>query len=191
MTARTHDVAALASLITVATYFPPANLTVTTLIIAIIANNIGALIPDIDSASNRLWDLLPAGDLLGRIFSKIFYKHRTITHSLLGAGLIYFFLTWLLPKFIHPQFVDIDIIVAATMIGYLSHLLADSLTKDGLPLFFPINLDIGLPPIKALRIKTGGWIEKSVIYPGTIAFLIWFAFSHQSQLTLLLHSINK
>lgn len=191
MTARTHDAFALASLVTVATYFPPQQLAVTTLIIAIIANNIGALIPDIDSASNRLWDLLPAGDLLGRIFSKIFYKHRTITHSFLGAGLITFLLAWLLPKFLHPQFVDVNIIIAATMIGYLSHLLADSFTKDGLPLLFPLNLDFGLPPIKALRITTGKWVEKTLIYPGAFTYLVWFAFRHQSQLTTLLHSVTR
>jgi len=62
MTAKTHDIFALASLVTVAAYYPPESLTVATVFVALVANNLGALIPDMDSASNRLWDLLPAGD---------------------------------------------------------------------------------------------------------------------------------
>jgi len=89
MTARTHDAFAFASLVTVAVYYPPESLNLLTLFAAIVGNNIGALMPDMDSAANRLWDLLPAGNFLGRIFKRIFYKHRTLSHSLLGLFIIY------------------------------------------------------------------------------------------------------
>src|SRR3990170_4820938 len=124
MTARTHDGVAFASLVTVGALFPPAPLNLLTLIASLIGGVIGALLPDIDQAGNRLWDLLPGGDDIGRIFRRTFYKHRTITHSLLGVFLIYTALKWLLPKFLNSSFVDPQMIFVSTMIGYLSHLVA-------------------------------------------------------------------
>ena len=98
MTARTHDAFAFASLVTVAAYYPPTSLNMTTLLTAIVANIVGCLIPDMDQASNRLWDLLPAGNHLGRIFRRVFLKHRTLSHSLLGMFLVYTVLINILPK---------------------------------------------------------------------------------------------
>ena len=148
MTARTHDAIAFASLITVAAFNPPENLTLTTSISAIVANIIGALIPDMDQATNRLWDLLPGGDYLGKIFRRIFLGHRTITHSLLGVYLIYQILNFILPRILNPAYVDIQIILASMMIGYISHLAGDALTKEGLPLLFPLKWHFGIPPFK-------------------------------------------
>ena len=54
MTARTQDAFAFASLVSVAAYYPPGSLNLFTLFAAIIGNNIGALMPDMDSAGNRL-----------------------------------------------------------------------------------------------------------------------------------------
>ncbi len=39
--------------------------------------------------------------------------------------------------------------------GFASHLLADMLTKRGVPLLWPLGWDFGLPPLRALRITTG------------------------------------
>ncbi|MBI4136640.1 metal-dependent hydrolase, partial [Candidatus Roizmanbacteria bacterium] len=57
-----------------------------------------------------------------------------------------------------------------TMIGYFSHLVTDSMTTQGVPWLFPIPIRFGIPPIKALRIKTGGFMEKFVVLPGLILF---------------------
>src|SRR3989344_4879301 len=134
MTARTHDAIAFASLITAATLYPPESLNLSTLFAAIIGNNIGALIPDVDQASNRLWDLVPGGQRIDTILSRLFYKHRTLTHSLLGAFLIFNGLKWLLPKLLNENFVNVDLVFWSIIIGYISHLFADGLTKEGLPL---------------------------------------------------------
>jgi membrane-bound metal-dependent hydrolase YbcI (DUF457 family) len=83
MTARTHDASAFASLVTVATLHPPKNLNLMTLVGSIIAADIGSLIPDLDDAGNRLWDLLPAGDRVGKMLRKIFFRHRTLSHSVI------------------------------------------------------------------------------------------------------------
>lgn len=191
MTARTHDAIAFASLVTVATYYPPETLTLTTLFTAIVANIVGSLIPDMDQASNRLWDLLPAGDQLAKVFRRIFFKHRTLTHSLLGVFLIFFILQFILTRLLNPSFVDVNVVFFATMIGYISHLAADSLTKDGLPLLFPLKIDFGFPPMKFLRITTGSWAENFVILPGVAAYFFWFAGKNQSQLLDILRLVTS
>lgn len=190
MTARTHDAFAFASLVTVAAYYPPESLNLLTLFAAIVGNNIGALIPDMDSAGNRLWDLLPAGNFLGRIFKRIFYKHRTLSHSLLGFFLTYQILAWALPKFLNPSFIDPTIVLLAIMIGFLSHLLADSLTKEGLPLLFPIRINFGIPPIASLRITTGKWVERYLIFPCVWIYLILFIYYNQGRLVAVIKLVS-
>lgn len=174
MTGKTHDAFAFAFLITAASFYPPENMTVLTVFSCVIAADIGALIPDIDQAGARLWDMLPGGGSAGKILSRFFYKHRTLTHSLLGLLLIYKLLEWLLPRFLNPAFVDPYLILTSVMIGYISHLVADGITEEGLPLFFPLNLNIGFPPFRSMRLKTGRWFEKFVVYPGIWIYVIWF-----------------
>lgn len=174
MTGRTHNAIAFASLVTVAVINPPANLNVLTFVGCIVAADIGALFPDMDQAGNDLWNLLPATHSLGGILKRIFYKHRTITHSLVGLFLIFKFLQWLLPKFLNPIFLNPNLILISFLVGYISHLVADSFTEEGLPLLFPINITFGIPPIKSWRIKTGHWFENLIIYPAVWIYLIWF-----------------
>jgi inner membrane protein len=190
MTARTHDAFAFASLVTVAAYYPPESLTLFTLFACLVGNITGSLIPDMDQASNRLWDLLPAGDEVGKVFRRVFIKHRTLTHSLLGVFLIYKALEWLLPKFLNTNFVDVNVVFASIMIGYISHLVADSFTKDGLPLLFPFKITFGIPPISALRIKADSWIEKYAILPFVAIYLIWFININQARLIELIGLIG-
>lgn len=173
MTARTHNIFAFASLITTAAYFPPNNLNLTTMVFAIVGTDIGALIPDMDTGGNYLWGLLPQGERLGNIFKKIFYKHRTITHSFLGLFLVYEFFGWLLPRIFNSSFIDPQIIFISIMVGYVSHLIADSFTEEGIPLFFPLRFSIGFPPIKKIRIHTGSWVEKFIVFPAICVYLIW------------------
>ena len=173
MISRTHSVGALALLLTIEAYFPAAGLNISTIAVALVANEIGSLLPDIDQASNRLWDLLPGGNLLGKIFKNLFLSHRTLSHSLVGLFLIYKGSGWLIYKLFNPLFVNPTIIFWALMIGYMSHLFLDSITEEGLPLLFPIKWKIGFPPFKKLRIKTGHWMENWIIFPGIIGYILW------------------
>jgi len=191
MTSRTHDAFAFASLVTVAAFFPPESLKLTTLIVSVIGADVGALLPDLDQAGNRLWDILPSGDNIGRIFRRIFYKHRTITHSIIGVFGIYKLLEWLLPKILNSSFIDPGIVLASIMIGYISHLVSDSFTEDGLPLLFPIDITIGIPPIKKLRIKTGKWFENFVFYPAIWVYLVWFIHTNQEKLLTVINLVGK
>lgn len=191
MTSRTHDVFAFASLITVAAYYPPSLLNPSTLALSLVGNIVGSLLPDIDQATNRLWDLLPAGDSLGRIFRKLFLAHRTLSHSFLGVFLVYKLLWWLLPKILNPNHLNITVILYATMIGFVSHLILDFFTEEGLPLFFPIKTKLGFPPISSWRITTGKWFEKLVVFPGIIVYSIWFAISNQEILARILKLVIR
>ena len=174
MTARTHNAFALASLVTAAAYIPIPQMNLTTFIMAMVGVNVGALIPDMDTSGNYLWGLLPQGQRLGGFLRRIFYKHRTITHSLLGYILIYNFLNWILPRLFNSSFVDHNVLFASLMIGYLSHLLSDSFTEEGIPLLFPLHLTFGIPPIRKVRIKTGQWFENIVLFPAIWIYLVWF-----------------
>lgn len=191
MTARTHDAFALASLITISALYPPESLNVMTLVAALVASDVGALIPDMDQASNKLWDLLPVGDQLGKVFRKIFLGHRTLSHSLLGLYLIYKILSWFLYKVLNPSFVDPRIILISIMVGYISHLILDIFTKDGLPLLFPLKIKIGIPPVKALRITTGKWVENIVFYPSIWIYLIWFINTNKEKLISVIRLVGS
>jgi len=129
MTSKTHDLFAFASLVTVAANYPPATLNVATLVTSSVGCIVGSLLPDIDQASNRLWDMLPAGHFLGRILKGLFLSHRTISHSILGVYLVNMILSWVLSVLFNVNYLDIQIIYYAIMIGYLPHLLLDSFTK--------------------------------------------------------------
>ncbi len=73
MVAKTHNAIAFASLVTVAAFYPPESVNLATFIAVIIGNNIGGLIPDMDTSGNYLWGLLPQGQVLGKFLRKIFY----------------------------------------------------------------------------------------------------------------------
>jgi len=191
MTSRTHDMIGFASLITVAANFPPENLNVNTAIASLIGCTIGSLIPDMDQATNRLWDLLPAGNFLGRIFRNLMLEHRTISHSILGGYILYKILSFVILHLINPNYVDIELVTISIMVGFVAHVCADMLTKEGVPLLFPLPFKIGFPPIKALRITTGKFVEKVLIFPGVIVYLIWFVAYHRVQLLSLLKLIQS
>jgi len=99
-------------------------------------------------------------------------------------------LWFVLPEIFNPGFVNNEIVYHSIMIGFVSHLFADAFTEEGIPLFFPIKWKVGLPPIKHRRIETGKWVEKFIVFPGIIVFLILFSIRHQETLVKTLKSIS-
>lgn len=187
MTAKTHNAFALATLATVYVFNAPVEVSTATLVVSLLGVTVGALIPDMDQAGNDLWDIFPAGNILGRFLRKIFYKHRTITHSILGGYIIYKILEFVLHKTLNNGFLDINLVLISVMIGYISHLLSDSFTEDGIPILFPIPLTFGIPPIRKVRIKTGRWFENFVIFPSVWAYLIYLIYQNQSLFSQLFY----
>ncbi len=189
MTARTHDMFALAGLVTAAALYPPASLNMPTLMSCLIVNVVGSLLPDMDQASNRLWDLFPAGNFVGKIFRRAFIGHRTISHSLLGFFLFFKFFEFVLPKLLNLSYIDVNLVFWSLMIGIASHLVADGITKDGIPLFFPFSFKVGFPPIKMLRIRTDTWQEHFFALPAVVVYIIWFANENRRVLVEVLKSV--
>ena len=187
MTARTHDLAAITALGIVILSQPAQTVTLGTALIAILANQIGGITPDIDQPTAPFWRNLPVGKFFGKVTDKMLGGHRFLTHSLLGMAL-FGGLGWLLLKFIHPLMphVNITLVWWAFIIGMLSHLIMDTFTKEGVPWLLPIPIKIGLPPIKAWRITTGKAGEK-IIFLGLLVFDIWYVAANYQQLLTLIH----
>lgn len=188
MTARTHDLGAITALGLVLLVSPLQSITLATGIAAIFANQIGGIIPDIDQPTAPFWRNLPTGSFVGKIVDKMLGGHRFISHSLLGLA-IFGFLAITLLNFLHPIIVDINVglVWYAFMIGMLSHLIMDSLTKEGVPWFLPLPVKLGLPPDKNFRITTGKNIERLVVFPLLLALDIGLIVSHYGQLISFIH----
>ena len=92
--------------------------------------------------------------------------HRFISHSVIGL-VLFGFLFHLILISLHPIMgsVNIGYVWWAFMIGMLSHLVVDTLTKEGVPWLLPIPVKFGLPPVKEWRITTGKWVETWVVFP--------------------------
>ncbi len=192
MLARTHDLAAFTALSVAIVIVTPQGVTLSTLLVALFANQFGGILPDIDQPTAPFWRNLPTGHFFGKIFSKMSGGHRFICHSLLG-GALFAFVCYLVLTFLQPIIPSVQIMLVwwAFVIGLLSHLLMDMLTKEGLPLLLPFPVKIGLPPIKRLRITTGKKVELFIIFPLLIAVNIWLYATHYSQVTEFLHHIAK
>lgn len=178
MTGRTHDLAAFTALnVVIATQNIP-QMSLATAIVGLSANLIGGLAPDLDQPTANLWNRLPGGSVIGRMLSPMLGGHRFISHSFLGVALFGFGLKWLLQLIQNVLIVDMNVVWWAFMIGFVSHLLIDMLTKEGVPWLFPIPIHFGIPPFRFMRIKTSGMVEKSIIFPALIFTNIYLYYTY-------------
>jgi len=189
MTGRTHDAAALTALGLTVAFFGVPSVTLATALVAILANQIGGIAPDIDQPTAPFWRNLPIGRFFGRFTDKLLGGHRFLTHSLLGAAILSWLAHWLL-IFLQPimPHVDIHLVWWAFVIGLISHLIMDSFTKEGVPWFLPIPIKLGIPPVKALRITTGKVIENFIIFPGLILINIALCAHYYPQIVAFIHT---
>ncbi|HOZ81212.1 MAG TPA: metal-dependent hydrolase [Candidatus Woesebacteria bacterium] len=171
MQSRTHQTGALAGLIamTMLTNQPIPN--GATVLVALIANVVGSLLPDLDQAGNRLWDLLPGGNVIGKVFRNLFLSHRTISHSLLGFGIAYLINDWIIRMIFNGELVNSQIVLGSLLIGYGSHIFLDFLTEEGVLLLFPIKWKF-----RIFRINSGGWVENWIIFSLLVVAIIWMLF---------------
>lgn len=188
MTARTHDMAAFTALGVVFVIAGEQSMTLSTVLVAIFANLVGGITPDIDQPTAPFWRNLPVGRYFGRIFAALNGGHRFLTHSLLGLGIFAILSHWLL-VFVHPLMsnVSIDLVWRSFMIGMISHLVLDSFTKEGVPWLLPIPFKFGFPPLKRLRIVTGKKFETWVVFPGLVLLNVIFYSQHYQRILDILH----
>jgi inner membrane protein len=192
MTGRTHDLAAFTALgIIIVTKTIPA-MSLATVLVCIGANLIGGIAPDIDQPTAPFWRNLPIGHLLGKIFDKAMGGHRFLSHSLVGMA-IFGFAWYYLLKVLHPSFPNLNMtfIWWSFMIGFFSHLIMDSFTKEGVPWLLPVPVKLGFPPLKTFRIKTGGIMETLIIFPGLFLVNGFLYYSHYSIFLRFLHDFIK
>ncbi len=192
MTGRTHDLAAFAALSYVVATQDIPQMTLATGIVALSANLIGGLAPDVDQPTAALWNRLPVGNIIGRVVHPLLGGHRFISHSILGIILFGIVLKFFLQAISSVLIVDMNVVWWAFMIGYVSHLIMDTLTRDGVPWLFPIPVRFGIPPLKALRLKTGGMMEKTIIFPGLMILTGYMYYVNYGRfLDILKHYIQK
>jgi len=107
----------------------------------------------------------PIGGMMTSDFRLLGLRHRGLTHTGLITALV-MATSWFIGK--QLGYVDVGL---AFGLGYLSHVLADALTKHGVPLWWPLPGRRRLLP-RALCIRTGSLAEK-LLFLAVLLLLIW------------------
>ncbi len=126
---------------------------------------------------------LPDVDQRVKWIGRLAGGHRGCTHSCLSIFLLVALALIVivgLPEFLLTRHILVIpfllqegiVILKSVVLGWLLHLLADSLTRAGIPIFWPVTMRIGFPPISVLRFKTGSLVEDFVLWG--IIFLVGF-----------------
>ncbi len=187
MTGKSHQIIGLscglaAILFTAEPSYQPA-----TFATAMVAAHLGALMPDFDTTTGDIWDSLPLGHVASHMVDP-FIKHRNLSHSLLGTA-IFVALARLLLMYLPSYWgLHMSVVLIAFTAAYLSHLVADMVTVEGVPLFFPYQTMIGLPPepFESLRIITGKWFENLIVFPLANVVLIGLIWTQWPTIRLFL-----
>lgn len=188
MMQRTHDIAAVALVSFRFLAFPEPELNWETLLGVGVFTILGAMIADIDNVASPAWrhKLLPWESRSTRNFLQ---GHRNISHSLIGLFLFSFVIGLLLALVPLPH-LNHALLQQAFFLGHLSHLLTDSLTIQGVPWLYPIPFKFGFPPLSFLRVRTGGWVEKLVVFPAMLGLTIWTYVSYYTHVLTILTGIK-
>lgn len=173
MTGKTHRIIGIASGLTYLASVSQPEYAPATLGAVLVGSYFGSLLPDLDQPAAEIWNSLPFGHTLSHVVDP-FFKHRNLSHSLLGIGLVSLGLYYLLRIFPEYWGINTHILIITTIISYMSHLLADMITEEGIPLLFPYHLMMGIPPrpFEGIRIQTGKWFENLVLFPAVNLWLV-------------------
>lgn len=87
-------------------------------------------------------------------FALAISSHRSFTHSILGLILFSAIIRLILMEY------GLSPIYKGFIMGYASHLLADSFTAKGIKLFYPIKTNVVFP----LKVKTSSFAEKLIFF---------------------------
>jgi inner membrane protein len=192
MTGRTHDLAAFTALSTVVVIQPLPEITMGTAIVALGANMLGGIAPDIDQPTAPFWRNLPPLRIFGKLFGKVVGGHRFLSHSILGLALFGFLFNLFL-KFLQPSIpnINLEVVWWAFMIGFVSHLVMDTFTKEGVPWLLPVPISFGFPPVRALRVTTGEFFEKYILFPLLLVITGYIYYTYYDKILELLRHYLK
>lgn len=191
MTGRTHDLAAFTALNIAVATSPLAPITLPTALVALGANMLGGIAPDIDQPTSKIWNSFAGGGIVGRLLTPLLGGHRFISHSILGILLFGSLMDFILNKLATFLIVDMSIVWWAFMIGFVSHLVMDTFTREGVPWLFPIPIRWGIPPFRFTRIKTGGMVEKGFVFPALLLLNGYVFYTHYHGYISLLKNYIK
>ena len=170
MMGRTHAMAGIATL----WLLEPLDLiTLETVVPLVTAALFGAFLPDLDASESKLKRLsvggitpfVPLSVALNRAFG-----HRGLLHS--AAGLAIATLVCSLPTGYWLGWPA----AVALFLGYASHLLADAMTKSGIPLLYPKRRRYYVLP-RGWRVTTGSLAEDA-IFPLFACAVLLLLLSH-------------
>lgn len=102
----------------------------------------GALISDIDMKGSYISKRFP---IIHKLFGKRF-RHRSFTHSLLFVGIIAFIGNTITIS--SNDNIVFTCIFSGILAGVISHILLDIITKEGVELFYPVEINFSILPIK-------------------------------------------
>jgi inner membrane protein len=162
-----------------------------TAIVSLLVAIIGGITPDLDKPGSKIWGDVPGGGCLSRIINPVFIGgHRHITHSFIGMVLFGGLMRLILNALPLGDTIDTNIVFWSFIIAFASHLVTDMLTKEGVPLLFPLPLHLGFPPFEALRLRTNGWVENLLVTPAIICGVIALGYYRSDNALLLLKALG-
>ena len=187
MTGKTHQSIGLTVGLASYLFLVPASYNPATFAWVLIVSSFFSLLPDIDQPAARIWSKLPFGTILGELVNP-FIQHRNISHSFLGIGLTAWAFYQLLMNLPAYWGINTQYVLVAGLLGYTSHLLADMITVQGIPLFFPYQRMFGIPPrpFEGIRIQTGQWFENLVVFPVVDLLFLLLLFTYRSNIAHIL-----
>lgn len=135
------------ALVSYAAHLPPEQATA-----FIVVTSVASLLPDFDHPGAMLPRLFGwPGRLLATVINTVF-GHRTLTHSVLGIGLLSAGMAFIPRLPVHCYW--------AVILGCAVHVLGDMLTVSGVPVFWPVGRDYRIGWMRA-----GGQFETFVMTP--------------------------
>lgn len=140
MNYRTHKIGGICTGIVVSALLFTNNPSPTTFVsslLLIIGASLGSIAPDIDKSTTKIGKNIFLKPISLYIQKK--YGHRTITHSLIVSLIGLSLLVYSSYIFRGIAFYLYSNLVIGFSIGYMSHLLLDLLTVQGIPLFYPFD----------------------------------------------------
>lgn len=109
---------------------------------------LAGLLPDIDTRKSELSHA--TGGLTRMFLIDILFRHRSVTHSLLGVALF--------AALSSPLFKLEFAAPCVAVLGYVSHPFIDGFNPQGCEYFYPLKNNYRIIP-KFLCVDTGGWID--------------------------------
>lgn len=152
MTGKTHIIGGMAASLAFAqvTYYDP--------VLLLGAGVVGAVIPDICHGGSKIGRTLP---VVSKLINLLF-GHRSFTHSLPFLFIV---------AALMNSFVVHDAVTAGILVGMGSHFVLDMATKNGIKLFFPVQVRVRFP----VTTRTGGAVE-SVVFTALSVLSVYFGY---------------